>query len=615
MRTVVIPGLIRGTTWPVFHARKQALLNELAADAYPYTSKGPQPIRVRYNGATAIKFFRGVQEGGLGGGMDAARDPCFWEDQVLTLLAQDPRWFGIGQEAVHLDASVVLNVRGFAVRTRDVNEAIWPEMTSVWGDAGLTDDPDSGEIQVIIRGPDNKIYVGGTFVDWDNAGTGMDYVAVYDPATETWGLVGGASAFNSSVLALCFGPDGTLYAGGTFTNAELDPDADFVAKLIAGAWVALNGGSPDHDSASITRVKALAFDTLGILYIGGVFTNWDDIDAADYIVTWTGAAYAALGTGGNDSVLALARGIEGHIYVGGNFTTMNGVGHIRVCYYNTTDTTFHVMGSGFDDSVNCISIGKFGEVYVGGDFPEFPEVTLPWHVAMWNGSVWTNLDSGVADSTGASVGLGNVYDMDVAPDGSLYVVGSIQYLGSDAIGPSDFGFARWDGTGWSLMDLWGGATANIRAVCVGAADPTVPACHDIYVGGGDLEMFGSFSSVTDVTNSGSTYARPKIYFELTTAAADIARIVLIRNETTGRQNRFDYRLRVGEPLCIDTSTSELTITSDFYGETYRAVLPSSDLGNFELRPGVNRITVLLRGAAFATMLTSMVWDIPYRSYD
>ena len=74
------------------------------------------------------------------------------------------------------------------------------------------------------------------------------------------------SGINSSVCALTFGPDGTLYVGGHFTTAGGVP-ANRIAKWdrSTSSWSALGNGTNGF-------VGALTLDGDGNLYIGGDFT-------------------------------------------------------------------------------------------------------------------------------------------------------------------------------------------------------------------------------------------------------------------------------------------------------------------------------------------------------
>ena len=74
---------------------------------------------------------------------------------------------------------------------------------------------------------------------------------------------------------------------------------------------------------------ALAFDSSGNLYAGGVFSTAGG-NPANRIARWDGSAWSALGTGVDGRVRALAVGSSGNLYAGGEFSTAGGEAANRV---------------------------------------------------------------------------------------------------------------------------------------------------------------------------------------------------------------------------------------------------------------------------------------------
>jgi hypothetical protein len=79
-----------------------------------------------------------------------------------------------------------------------------------------------------------------------------------------------------------------------------------------------------------------------------------------------------------------------NVYVGGNFTTADGVSCSRIAKWN--GKTFIPLGSGVDNVVYCIKINNDGFLVVGGSFTSAGGVTLSDRVAIWNGYVWAHVD-------------------------------------------------------------------------------------------------------------------------------------------------------------------------------------------------------------------------------
>jgi hypothetical protein len=124
----------------------------------------------------------------------------------------------------------------------------------------------------------------------------------------------------AGVEALAVGADGTLYAGGRFTEAGGAP-ADYIARWDGTSWSALGSGMND-------TVLALAVGPDGTLYAGGLFTTAGGVPIP-YVARWDGTSWSALGSGVNAAVWALATLAEGDLYVGGDFSEAGD----KVSYY------------------------------------------------------------------------------------------------------------------------------------------------------------------------------------------------------------------------------------------------------------------------------------------
>ena len=76
-------------------------------------------------------------------------------------------------------------------------------------------------------------------------------------------------------------------------------------------WISLNPSIPGASD----QVRAGIADSLGNLYIGGIFTVVGDV-IANGIAKWNGTSWTALGSGVNDDVHALAAS-GSDVYAGG----------------------------------------------------------------------------------------------------------------------------------------------------------------------------------------------------------------------------------------------------------------------------------------------------------
>ncbi|MCG2660368.1 MAG: FG-GAP-like repeat-containing protein [Kiritimatiellae bacterium] len=188
---------------------------------------------------------------------------------------------------------------------------------------------------------------------------------------------------NNGVTSLFFCADGSLYAGGGFTNAG-GVTANCFAKWDGTSWTNLGSGMN-------YGVSELACDTNGQLYAGGYFTNAGGVPANN-IAKWDGTSWTNLGSGMNSGVDALACDTNGQLYAGGNFTNAGGVPANRIAKWDGTSWTN--LGSGMNSTVRALACDANGQLYAGGLFTNAGGVPANY-VAKWDGTSWTNLGSGM----------------------------------------------------------------------------------------------------------------------------------------------------------------------------------------------------------------------------
>ena len=133
-----------------------------------------------------------------------------------------------------------------------------------------------------------KVYAGGTFV---NAGgkAAADYLAVFDGVS--WKPFCNATA-NPPSTQRSPGPalqviGSTLYVGGTFQNANGDPRADYL--IACDLATGRRASTVDTDGDFTERSTPWRPTSDGTLYAGGTFTNLDRVATADGVAAYDGA--------------------------------------------------------------------------------------------------------------------------------------------------------------------------------------------------------------------------------------------------------------------------------------------------------------------------------------
>jgi hypothetical protein len=406
---------------------------------------------------------------------------------------------------------------------------IWNSATYAWSNAaGGVNGP---VYALAVDG--NDLFVGGMFTA---AGTlPAANIARYDLAGGTWHQMGDAAAPGlefvggiAQTRSIVVSGD-TVFVAGRFTRAG-GSAANSIAmwRRSTNAWSALGSG--------ITGGEALvyAMHLFGDeLYVGGSF-SYSGGARARSITIWNRAlgAWTPLDTGVVGVVRAMAaQGDE--LYVGGEFTRFGSSPITHIVKFNMVTKRLTRIGNpqipgqnyGIYLPVHAIAVGPRG-VYVGGQFDKTGTNVPVRRIALWDGTTWRALGSGIAgrfvnalaydgdklyaggDFAGAGdrivndIGLysgGNWQGLANAPDNvdNANVYAALadvndQYLGGDftvAGGVRVHRIARWDGLTFTALAADGSADLDgaVRALALGS--------------GGDLVAAGEF------THAGAIAAR------------------------------------------------------------------------------------------------------------
>lgn len=218
------------------------------------------------------------------------------------------------------------------------------------------------------------------------------------------------------------------------------------------------------------------------------------------IVRWDGSSWTEIATADFTGTLHAIAAFNGSLYVGGDFTAIDGqpIGGIA----RWTGTGWADVGGGVSDGafggdarvleMYVWDDGSIPMLYVGGEFETAGSVSAN-NIARWNGLTWNNLGSGVLggpvpDFPGFEI-AGSVATIASFDDGSgdaLYVGGTFYTAG----GESSPHIAKWQGGTWSSV---GGGVELSPGWCCAA----VLALETFDDGTGDALYVGGFFHEVD----------------------------------------------------------------------------------------------------------------------
>jgi Bacterial Ig domain len=182
-------------------------------------------------------------------------------------------------------------------------------------------------LQIIGR----TLYVGGSFTDGGGIAS-ADRLVACDLDTGIPSTTVIHAAFNGvGIYALAADSNGTLYAGGAFTDLEGTAAADNVAYLDGTGWHAMGAGGGTCGCAVPDIVRSLVAVGTDV-YIGTDAQNVAGIAQADDVAKWNGSAWSAMGSraGGADGWFPASTSINAmtsdgtNVYATGNFSNANG---------------------------------------------------------------------------------------------------------------------------------------------------------------------------------------------------------------------------------------------------------------------------------------------------
>lgn len=266
-------------------------------------------------------------------------------------------------------------------------------------------------VHALMVNDNGDLVVGGEF---SQAGGSSDnrYLARWNGASWTnYGLV------NYFVFDLAPHESNSFYASGRFTSVG-GVSAQRVAYWNGSNWTNLGAGLVGGAGAA---VYAVAPDTLGNVYAGGTF-NGSGVSWIPNLARWTGTGWTNVWPWPDSpgTIRALKVDSSNRLYVAGSISGFNN----DVQRYD--GISLDSLTPGVGSSPFGLAIDGSDNVYAVGTFSSAGVSQYANQIAMWNGTAWTNLGSGLGpdDSSGT-------FAIDVDGAGNPYVGGSFLRAGNN----------------------------------------------------------------------------------------------------------------------------------------------------------------------------------------
>ena len=241
---------------------------------------------------------------------------------------------------------------------------------------------------------------------------------------------------------ITFTPGFALYPGDNFTAAAAtDSGGAITYSKVSGPCTQV-GSTAVFTPTGVGDCVVMASVAANGVYAAGSDTYTYPIKAGGWNALGGGAAAAS------DTIRAVIS-LGGNLYAGGHFST---IGACSTCNNIAMwdGSAWQPLGSGLSGSfeagpsVSALAVGPDGNLYVGGDFTSAGACTDCKGIARWNVTtgVWSALNTGMDAA---------VYSIAFHPiTGNLYVGGNFTTAGACTSGCLHI--AMWDGGIWSQLD-------------------------------------------------------------------------------------------------------------------------------------------------------------------
>lgn len=554
-------------TWAAFHAKRNELFNLLK----PGAVRGAQPVVIGYAGAgTGKKLYASFYyAGGLEFGEFMAHD----EVAKVRLLAPDPFWYEDNKETAVLDFADDVTS---AYALGRINGQ-WQAFGSGFNDVVRA---------IAVDTQRGRVYFGGSFTTAN--GVSCNRICYWDGTT--FQRMGNGIG-NNYVKTIAIAPNGDVWVGGLFTVVDGSASQNHIAR-----WNVATSTWTSFSTMANNEVFDIEILPNGIVYACGWFTNFNSDADADYIVSYDGDTWSPLGTGLNDNAYGLASDSLGNVYVGGEFTTANGVTVAKIAYWN--GTTFVAMGSGLTGG-DCfwVARGPDDSIYAGGDFTAAGGNSISY-LARWNGVAWSGMGE-APDTSGVGIFT--------APNNLIFVAGTFTSIGGIDVTDN---IAAWNGYSWFPLDI------------------DVPGSGVSYIAFRDEDYYMTTTTSGTATVAGLTSVTP-------TSSADSYPVVTIingnssgsctlrwlENQSTGDRLYFNLAVQPGETVTVDLRPEQKFVWTDWGNqEITDQPLDGSDFADFKLLPAradgaaANTIACFISGTVTSVVVV-MHWLPVHLSVD
>ena len=321
---------------------------------------------------------------------------------------------------------------------------------------GVVNGAINGECYAIDIDSNNNVYIGGSFATAD--GIIVNNIAKWDGSS--WSQLGQGVGGNCRAIAI--DSSNNIYAGGSIMTAG-EINVNRIAKWDGSSWSELSTGLDGV-------CHAIAIDSSNNVYVGGNFTTAGETNVNN-IARWNGTIWEPLtyslifdfNNGVDGPCYAIAIDINNNVYVGGQFSSvsdglanMNNIAVWKIA--SSLNPYWRSLDNGLDDTCLAITLDN-NNVYVGGNFTTADGIIVN-HIAKWISSGSGNSTNAGGSWSAIGTGLSGIFSFTTYCN-TIAINNNDIYVGGDFTGAGDISsnnFAYWNGSIWDkyyIFDISG----------------------------------------------------------------------------------------------------------------------------------------------------------------
>ncbi|HZF01516.1 MAG TPA: Calx-beta domain-containing protein [Methylomirabilota bacterium] len=357
-------------------------------------------------------------------------------------------------------------------------------------DVGFDADGMNGDVLALALQSTGKIIAAGNFTKVGTVPFGHVARLNTDGTLDT-GFLSGYAGANGSVLSLVNQTDDRVLVGGAFNFVDGVHRSFIARLMTDGSIDSSFNAGSSADNTVYSMAETFTTTGTNVnrkIYVGGAFGSFNGASSPAFVRlnnNGTVDTSFSVGLGADAPVYAIAAYPTNSVYagkvlIGGAFAHFNGtnVNHFaRVNADGSLDVVFNAaLGSGADGDVHAIAIQNDGRILIGGNFAHFNGIAASRIVRL-------NADGSVDTNFVASIGSGandTVEGIAVQPDNRIVLVG--QFTQANGLTRNRITRLLPTGAADPTINFGDGANGDVASVVVQPTD------GKIVIGGGFTEF-------------------------------------------------------------------------------------------------------------------------------